>query len=413
MFIFNNIYNKTILFIGFFLAFFTINISINYANYLDLIYEETYKVDAQVLNIYKKEDYNVLKLKTKNFNFFTSIPKEIIISRLDFISILIITRNISFIDYLKGFYSNNINLEYKEIPTFKSDLSSKIKTLHNNPNISQIFNALFFAIPINTDIREVFTNYSISHLIALSGFHIALLSFIIYWVFYYPYKYIHQKYFPYRNRKSDLMILTIVVIFGYLVFTDFVASLLRAFIMVLVGFLILRSNLKLISYQTLAITFLIVVALFPSYLFSIGFWFSIIAVFYIFLYLQYFQNINKYIQILVFNFWIFFVFNPIVHFFFSQTSFEQLLSPFITIFFSIFYPFEIFAHLFNFSTLLDKYILDFISHEIFVFEVKTSIWFFVSFILVSLLSMKSKKAFYILNFLTLIFNIYLYNPKFI
>ena len=408
MFIFtkkDNIYIVNILFIT---IFFILNLSIYYSKYLDIKYEEVYKDKVQVLNIYKKKDFNILKLSASNYNFFTSVPKDLVLDKLDYISIVFITKELTFYDFLKGFYTKTINVEKLNIKTKRQDISKYISSLHENDLISQLFNALFLAIPVNSELREVFTNYSISHLIALSGFHIVVLSFIVYWIVYYPYFILQKKYFPYRNRKSDILIITFILIFLYLIFTGFVPSLVRAFIMLMIGFVILRSNIKLFSFKTLGMTFLIAISFFPNFLFSIGFWFSIFAVFYIFLYIEYFKNLNKYIQIVFFNFWIFLIFNPIVHFFFPQTSYEQLLSPFITILFTIFYPLEMLAHILGFASLFDNYLIKFIVYEINVFEVYTPSWFFVVFIVFSLLAIYSKRAFYILNFLTIVFNFYLY-----
>ncbi|WP_411904386.1 ComEC/Rec2 family competence protein, partial [Salmonella enterica] len=89
---------------------------------------------------------------------------------------------------------------------------------------------------------------------------------------------------------------------------------------------------------TLFYTFLIVIALFPQYIFNIGFWFSIFAVFYIYLFIQYFKDGNKVWLYIFFNIWMFLIFNPIVHYFFAQTALEQFYSIPITIFFTIFYP---------------------------------------------------------------------------
>ncbi len=408
MFIFSILNNKKLVFMAFMSLFFFINLSIYFSKYLDLVYEEVYKDKVQVLNIYEKQHYDVLKLKSDNYEFFTSIPKENSINKLDYITIIFITKHITFLDYLKGFYAKNISYEKLNISTFRQNLSNKITDMHYNSNISEIFNALFLAIPTNSNLREVFTNYSISHLIALSGFHIAVLSFIVYIISYYPYSLIHRYYFPYRNKKADIVLFTITLIFLYLIFTGFIPSLLRAFVMLVIGYVLLRNNIKIISFQTLGITLITVITLFPNYLFSIGFWFSISAVFYIFLYLKYFVDVNKYFQLIFFNFWIFFIFNPIVHYFFYQTTYEQLFSPFISIAFTVFYPFEILIHILGFSSILDGYLISFIDYKINVFDVITPSWFFILFILVSLFSTRSKKAFYLLNLLTVFFNIYLY-----
>lgn len=89
------------------------------------------------------------------------------------------------------------------------------------------------------------------------------------------------------------MIITIITLFCYLFLTNMVPSLLRAFIMFFLAFIFLRSNVKVLSFQTLLITFLIIVTIYPKYIFSISLWFSVTGVFYIFLYIKYFKNLPK------------------------------------------------------------------------------------------------------------------------
>ncbi|MCG3696930.1 ComEC/Rec2 family competence protein [Aliarcobacter butzleri] len=247
-----------------------------------------------------------------------------------------------------------------------------------------------------------------AHVVALSGFHLVVLSFVIYWILYFPYKFFQDKYFPYRNRKLDILLITIAILFYYLILTDIVPSLLRAFVMFCLGIYLLRSNIKILSYMTLFYTFLIVIAFYPKYIFSIGFWFSIFAVFYIYLFIQYFKNYNKWLLFIFFNIWMFLIFNPIVHYYFPQTSYEQFYSIPITIFFNFFYPAEIFAHIFGFSNYFDEYLKIFIEYKIYVYEVFTPLYFYILYLLVSFLSIWSKKAFIVLNLLMIGFNSYLY-----
>jgi len=403
------IQNKKILTIAILIFLFIINLSIEYAKYLDLIDEEIYETKVEVLNIYKKKNFDILRVKADNFDFFTNINKEENIKKSDFLNITFISRNISFLDYLKGFYTKTIYFDRLEkLPIFKDKIVQKIDSNHENEMIKELFQALFLATPISKELREICTNYGISHLIALSGFHLVVLSFIIYWIFYYPYSFFHQKYFPYRNKKYDLLIITIFLLFFYLLLTGIVPSLLRAFVMFCLGVFLLRSNIKILSFETLLFTFLIVIALFPKYLFSLGFWFSIMAVFYIFLYIKYFTFKNKIWHLILFNSWMFLIFNPIVHFYFPATSYEQFLSIIITIFFTLFYPFEIVAHIFDFAIYFDEYIRFFLDYEMYVYEVKTPFYFFVIFIIFSFLSIFYKKAFYILNILMILFNLFLY-----
>ncbi|MCG3695343.1 ComEC/Rec2 family competence protein [Aliarcobacter butzleri] len=394
-----------------FILFFAllINILLEYGKYLEFIDEEVFETKVEVLNIYEKDDFDILKLKSSNFEFFTNMPKNEEIKRFDLLNILIVSRNIDFIDYLKGFYTKTIYFdELQKEQTFKDKIIKNIENNHQDEKIIELFNALFLAVPVSKELRDVITAYGIAHVVALSGFHLVVLSFVIYWILYFPYKFFQDRYFPYRNRKLDILLITIAILFYYLILTDIVPSLLRAFVMFCLGIYLLRSNIKILSYMTLFYTFLIVIAFYPKYIFSIGFWFSIFAVFYIYLFIQYFKNYNKWLLYIFFNIWMFLIFNPIVHYFFPQTSYEQFYSIPITIFFNFFYPAEIFAHIFGFSNYFDEYLKIFIEHKIYVYEVFTPLYFYILYLLVSFLSIWSKKAFILLNLLMIGFNIYLF-----
>ncbi|MCR8709886.1 ComEC/Rec2 family competence protein [Aliarcobacter butzleri] len=394
-----------------FILFFAllINILLEYGKYLEFIDEEVFETKVEVLNIYQKDDFDILKLKSSNFEFFTNMPKNEEIKRFDLLNILIVSRNIDFIDYLKGFYTKTIYFdELQKEQTFKDKIIKNIENNHKDEKIIELFNALFLAVPVSKELRDVITAYGIAHVVALSGFHLVVLSFVIYWLLYFPYKFFQDRYFPYRNRNLDILLITTAILFYYLILTDIVPSLLRAFVMFCLGIYLLRSNIKILSYMTLFYTFLIVIAFYPKYIFSIGFWFSIFAVFYIYLFIQYFKNYNKWLLFIFFNIWMFLIFNPIVHYYFPQTSYEQFYSIPITIFFNFFYPAEIFAHIFGFSNYFDEYLKIFIEYKIYVYEVFTPLYFYILYLFVSFLSIWSKKAFILLNLLMMGFNIYMY-----
>ena len=400
--------NKYRLFLLLFFIF-LINISIEHKKYEELTYEEIFETKVSVLNIYDKKDYQVLKLKADNFIFYTSLDKEIKLDKLDILNIAFISKKVTFIDYLKGFYSKTIYFDKLERNrNVKDELIYKINLNHQNEMISELFQALFLAIPISSNLRDICTNYGISHLIALSGFHIAVISFVIYWLLYFPYSFFHKRYFPYRNRKFDLLVICILVLFSYLFFVGIVPSLLRSLIMLVLSVILLRNNIEIFSFGTLLYTVLLIITFIPSFIFSLGFWFSVIAVFYIILYMKYFYNMNKYLSFIFFNFWMFLIFNPIVHFYFPQTSYEQFLSPIITVFFTLFYPFEIFAHIFDFAIYFDDYLKIFLEYKMNVFEVFTPFYFFVIYLVFSLVSTINKKAFLFLNILMVVFSFYLY-----
>ena len=402
-------YSKRIVSIILLILIFLINLSIEYSKYLDFIDEEIYETKVEILNIYEKPTNNILRLKAQDFDFFANIDKSEEIKKSDMLNMAIVSLNISFWDYLKGFYTTIIYFDkIEKTPKFIEKIIEKINSNHEDEMIKELFQTLFLGTTISKELRDICTNYGISHVISLSGFHLAVLSFTIYWVLYFPYSFFHQRYFSYRNKKYDLILISLIFLFYYLILTDIIPSLLRAFVMLVLTIYFLRSNIKIVSYTNLFFTFLIVIALFPKFLFSLGFWFSIIAVFYIFLFIQYFKNLNKYFQIIFFNVWMFLVFNPIVHFYFPQTTYEQFLSIVINILFAIFYIFEIVAHIFGFAIYFDGFIKDFLSYEMNVFNVKTPFYFLLIFMIFSFASVFNKKAFYCLNILLIAFNLYLY-----
>ena len=392
-----------------FFCIFLFNILYQYSKYLDLKDEEIYVNKFQIYNIYDKKDFYVLKLSNNTFTFYTSIFKNKDLEKLDFINIAFLTSRITFIDFLKGFYAKSIYYDVLNTsPNFKQNLYIQINNSHKIPYIQELFNALFLAIPISKDLRTIVSNYGISHLIAISGFHLAVIAFILYWIIYIPYSFVHKKFMPYRNIKFDIIVLSMILMFFYLMLVSFVPSLLRAFLMLLLATFFLRNNIKVLSFQTLALTLILLLAFFPKLVFSISLWFSISAVFYIFLYIKYFKNLSKISSFLFFNVWIFLVFNPIVHFLFPSTSYEQLLSPIITLGFVLFYPLELLLHIIGYSSFLDTYIIKFLNYDINSFSVYTPFWFFLSYIFVSLYSVFNKHAFYLLNILLIVFNFYLF-----
>ncbi len=404
------IINKNYFYISTFLILlFIVNLSFEYKKYKDFIEEEIFISDFEVSNIYDKKEYIVLKLTNNDFVYFTSINNNLKVEKLQSLTALLNTKNIDFISYLKGFYAKTLFIEnIKTKENFRINLYKKINQNHEKQEIKELFGALFLATSISQKLREICANYSISHLIAISGFHLAVLSLIIYLFSYYPYSYLQKKYFPYRNKKFDISIITILILGIYFIFIGLVPSLFRSYLMLILAIYFLRYNIKILSFMTLLLTFLIIVAIYPKFLFSISFWFSILGVFYIFLYLQYFKNLPKSFSFFFFNFWLFFAFNPIVHYFFYTTSYEQLLSPIITIVFTVFYPFELILHILSYPNILDSFLSIFLLNKIETYEIQTPFLFLIFYLIFSFFSIFYKFSFVVLNLLLILFSLYLY-----
>jgi len=403
-------YKERKLFFFILLLVFIFNIYIEFLNYKNITKNEISQVNGTILNIYKKDNYDVLKIKTKDFTFFTSTQEKIQIKLFQDIQLYIVTKEITFFSFLQNFYTKSFNIRI--IPNTiedKQKVHKYIESQHKNNDISSLYNALFLASPLTVQVRQLASEFGISHLIAISGFHLGIISLVLYFIIHSLYKKIHQKFCPYRNKKFDITLMIALVLLSYLIFIDIPPSLLRAFVMFIFALFMLRNNIQLISFETLFIISVLIIAFFPKLLFSLSLWFSITGVFYIFLFIKYFKNLNKYFLFVLFNFWLYLAINPITHYFFATTTLEQLYSPLLTILFSLFYPLSFLLHIFNFGGILDDYMVKFLSFDISSIEVFTPSWFFVVYIIISLISITQRNIFILLNILFICYNIWLFS----
>ncbi len=386
------------------------NLLFLYQNYLQFTKNEIFRTAVTVSNIYEKETYSVIKLQDQNFSFFTSIEKNHRLNKLELIEIYIITKNISFLQYLKGFYAKSFNIQ--KIPqsskTAKKQLKEMIEKQHKDTCAASLYSALFLAVPIDNKLRESFASLGISHLIAISGFHLGILSLVLYFILNTLYKPVHQRFLPYRNKRYDIMVIVSFLLFGYLLLTDMVPSLLRAFTMFVFALFLLRNNIKILSFETLFTVVVFLTALFPKLLFSLSFWFSVSGVFYIYLFIHYFKSMNRHMQLIFFNFWIYLAMNPVVHYFFPVTAKGQLLSPILTLFFTIFYPVMLFLHITGFGSLFDDILSAALNIKIDTVDISTPFIIFLFYIIISLFSIFNRYTFYLLNIFMVLFGLYLY-----
>lgn len=390
-------------------SFFSINLYLEFTKFKQLTNDEIYQTSGKIINIYQKEKNNIVKIETKDFAFFTSVNKDISVQKLETISFILVSEKIKFIDYLKGFFAPTFNIEHiVSDKNLVETINEKISIQHKNEILGELFNTLFFATPMDKELQNLSAIYGIAHVISISGFHLAIISFVGFFILNLFYSPIHQKYFPYRNKKFDSLIIITFLLFIYLIALNGIPSFLRSFIMFIIGILLLRSNIKIISFGSLGIALLLIISIFPKLLFSISLWFSVAGVFYIFLFIQYFNKLNKVVAFFFFNFWIFFAVNPITHYFFGTTALIQLLSPFITMGFIVFYPLEVLLHLLNIGDLLDSYLMLWLETKPISYYLFTPIWFFVAHIIFSFIAIWFKWGFYLLNISLILFNIYLY-----
>jgi len=395
---------EKVLFVLFMLALFIVHVYFRYSAYEKFHQYKFYHTKATVLNHYQKTKknsnkiYQVLKLRSKNGAvFYTTNYEDIIDLNGRDIWLGVITDKISFWDYLHTFYVPSYDIRIDEkANSFKNTLENFISSQHDNNLTKELFLALFLAKPISKKLRSDVSGLGISHLIAISGFHLGVLFGIFYFLFRYPYAFLQDRYFPYRNMRFDLTIAILIILFAYLYMLDFIPSLLRSFVMLFYGFFLFHRHFKIISFEVLFVTILTILAIFPSFVFSIGFWFSVAGVFYIYLFLEYFSHLKNWQIVILLNIWVFLLMIPIVHYFFDVFSFHQLYSPLLSIGFGIFYPLEMFLHLIGQGALLDDWIVKLLDQDIMIYHIQTPFWYMVLYIGLSIGSIYQKRLLWIL-----------------
>lgn len=374
---------------------------IEYQNYKDLTRFKTAIVDAKIIKQYQKtknkKSYQVLKLKSKRgFSFYTSTTKYLPNLVGNFLRLRIWAEKKSFYEYLSYFYSYSQILSISLAPSLKQELNHSIKESHFDGDMIRIYQALYTASPLSRKLQNSFSSLGISHLFALSGFHLGVLSTILFFILKYPYKFLQNRYFPYRNSKRDLFIAVSSVLLLYLLFLDSPASLLRAFTMLTVGFILYDRGIKIISMQTLLLTIILLLSFFPKLFFSFGFWLSITGVFYIFLFLINFKHLSKIWQFILVPFWVYLLMLPFSLTLFSNFSIYHPLSIIWTSLFSIFYPLSILLHLLGFGDIFDNILKSFIALADNHITIHLAYKYLIIHIVLSLLSLWKKIFLYLM-----------------
>ncbi len=399
----------------FFLFVIVIRLFFEYQVYQDFISKPFYYTHAKVLHAYQKskgdQEYQVLKLRSdEGLTFYTTHYSQETFEHKRLRLQIFPNEKISFSDYLGTFYVKSRMKGQEVLPlTFKDRLLEKVASQHDNISLGSFYNAIFFATFLEKTLREKISMLGVSHLVALSGFHLGILWGLVYGLLLLLYRPLQQHFFPYRHALSDVGAVAMILLGVYLWFVDFPPSLLRSYAMVLVGWMVLLLGMELLSFTFLTMIVLILVALFPSLLVSLSFWLSVAGVFYIFLVLQYSKGFHAWLVTLLFiPLGIFVLMLPVVHTVFPVTSGYQLLSPLLSLLFIPFYPFVMLLHLLGFGSLLDTALSALFALPKSSTESLLPLWATVGYIGLSIGAIWSKRLFWSMTGLALLYANYIF-----
>jgi len=348
-----------------------LSLALEFYSYKKFTAFDSQLVSAKVIYQYEKtkqtktgktKTYQVLKLKSEDgLTFYTIASKNLKPLKNKKIELEIWAGEISFYEYFRTFFAFSKIISIENDDSLRAVLMHKIQIQHMRQESWQIYQALFLAQQLPKELQTHFSNLGISHLIAISGFHLGVLSALLYFVLKYPYKFLQGRYFPFRSYSRDSFVLISFILLLYLLFLQSPPSLLRAFMMLLVGFFFYDRGMKVLSMQTLGVSVLLLLALFPRLFFSLGFWLSVGGVFYIFLFLTQFKDITKKWSYTLLPLWIYLMMLPYSLAIFANFSLYHPLSIVWTSLFVFFYPLSLFLHLIGVGSLLD-FVLDFLLH---------------------------------------------------
>lgn len=390
-----------------FLSFiFCVQVHLKFLDFCEFLEQNIYEL--QITNNYQKtknnKKYYVLTLAYKDILIYTTTKNKINSNR---ISLKFAAKdNLAFYEYLKArFYLPSYDL--KELnPIKNSKISDFIEKQHENDKIKQFYKALFLAKPISKELRDDVNYYGIAHLLAISGYHLGLIYGILFFIFSPFYSYFQKRFFPYRSKHFDLSIIIFIFLAFYFYEIGMVASYFRSFIMAILGFYFIIRAIKLLSFLHLFLAFFVCIAINPSLLFNIGFFFSCMGVFYIFLFIYHFKA-NNFIKILWLEIFVFFAMIAPVLYFFPLLSFQQLFGIILTPLFTVFYPLVLFLHAINCGDLFDEILIKFLNYKMFAINYKLEFKYFINYIIFSFLAILNRYLAIFVISLNAIFFIYL------
>lgn len=386
-----------------------------YSNYREFIAKPFYYTTATVLTAYEKtkkgKRYKVLKLKSEEgLTFYTTSHRRENFNHKRLRLQIFPNKSIKFAGYLGTFYVKSKIKHQEKLPaTVKDKLLDAVAMQHKDKDLATFYNAIFFATPLSSTLREKVALLGVSHLVALSGFHLGILWALVYGLLLLLYRPLQQRYFPYRHALFDVGFVAMSILGFYVWFVGFPPSLLRSYAMVLIGWDLLLMGIELLSFTFLISVFLLLGLAFPSLLVSLGFWLSVAGVFYIFLLLQYTKTWNKWrITFVVIPLGIFVLMLPVVHSIFGVTSAYQLLSPLLSILFVAFYPLAMLAHLLGYGDIFNTSLMGLFSLPVQSAESFLPLWAVVGYIGLSIVAIWYRKIFYTILGFSILYGIYLF-----
>jgi competence protein ComEC len=261
---------------------------------------------------------------------------------------------VSFLDYLKGFRTRGAIYEVYPSLSLKERWYRRIASQHSDQSMKELYGALFVNSPMSQEFQALVGAMGLSAVLSISGYHFGILSLVAYFFLRTPYRFVQNRYFPYRHGNRDLFLVVGGLLFAYLSILEYNPAMIRSFGMIVVGYWLYDRGIKIVSFQTLMIAIGLLLAFFPRLFFSLSFWFSSFGVLSIFIFIRYYEHWKPWQIFLALNIWCYLVLLPISLAIFGTFSWWHIGSIPINLIFNLYYPSVLALHMSPWADLFDS-----------------------------------------------------------
>ena len=140
---------ERLVFLLFLIAILSCTLSYKYYQFHTLKSQKSAKIEANVLLQYTKmrgdKSYYVLKLQSNFGTFYTTSWEDLKNLKNKRISLNIILKQVSFVDFLKGFYEPSFNLSLLQGEDFRKPLRDFILSQHQTQLMGEYYLSLFLS----------------------------------------------------------------------------------------------------------------------------------------------------------------------------------------------------------------------------------------------------------------------------
>jgi competence protein ComEC len=264
---------------------------------------------------------------------------------------------VTFLDYLKGFRTRGVITEVYPQLSLKERWYRHIASVHEDQWMRELYGALFVATPMSQEFQTLIGGMGLSAAISISGYHFAILSAIGFFLLRPVYRAVQNRYFPYRHGNRDLYFIILILLGFYLWALEFNPAMVRSFGMIAIGYWFYDRGVKIVSFQTLAVTLGVLLAFFPKLFFSLSFWFSAFGVLLIFVFIRYYEHWKPWQIFVALNVWLYLSMLPISLAIFGTFGWIHAGSIGLNILFNVYYPLVLFLHTIGMGEMLDPYLV--------------------------------------------------------